>query len=58
MPHRPETAYVALAPDWVCEILSPSSAVIDRARKLAIYARDWIPASAGMTGRGRFRSAG
>jgi Uma2 family endonuclease len=42
MPHRPETAYVALAPDWVCEILSPSTAVVDRARKLAIYAREGV----------------
>ncbi len=42
MPHRPETAYVALAPDWVCEILSPSTAVIDRARKLAVYAREGV----------------
>jgi Uma2 family endonuclease len=42
MPHRPETAYVALAPDWVCEILSPSTAVVDRARKLAIYAREAV----------------
>ena len=42
MPQRPETAYVALAPDWVCEILSPSTAVVDRARKLAIYAREAV----------------
>jgi Uma2 family endonuclease len=42
MPHRPETAYVSLAPDWVCEILSPSTAVVDRARKLAIYAREAV----------------
>jgi Uma2 family endonuclease len=39
MPHLPETAYFPLAPDWVCEILSPSTAVIDRVKKLAIYAR-------------------
>ena len=42
MPHRPETAYVSLAPDWVCEILLPSTAVVDRARKLAIYAREAV----------------
>ena len=42
MPHPPETAYFPLAPDWVCEILSPSTAVVDRARKLAIYAREGV----------------
>ena len=42
MPHQPETAYFPLAPDWVCEILSPSTARVDRARKLAIYAREAV----------------
>lgn len=38
MPKLPETAWFELAPDWVCEILSPSTARIDRAEKLPIYA--------------------
>jgi Uma2 family endonuclease len=42
MPHMPETAYFPLAPDWICEILSPSTASLDRAKKLAIYAREGI----------------
>jgi Uma2 family endonuclease len=42
MPHLPETAYFPLAPDWVCEILSPSTAVVDRVKKLAIYAREGV----------------
>jgi Uma2 family endonuclease len=42
MPHVPETAYFPLAPDWVCEILSPSTASLDRAKKLGIYAREGI----------------
>ena len=42
MPHVPETAYFPLAPDWVCEILSPSTASLDRAKKLAIYAREGV----------------
>jgi Uma2 family endonuclease len=29
---------VDVPPDWVCEILSPSSAIVDRTRKLGIYA--------------------
>ena len=42
MPHRPDTAYFPLAPDWVCEVLSPSTAQLDRARKLGIYAREGV----------------
>jgi len=39
MPRLPETAWFDLAPDWLCEILSPSTARVDRAEKLPIYAR-------------------
>jgi Uma2 family endonuclease len=42
MPKLPETAYFPLAPDWICEILSPSTASLDRAKKLAIYAREGV----------------
>jgi Uma2 family endonuclease len=42
MPHRPETAYFPLAPDWICEVLSPSTASLDRAKKLGIYARERV----------------
>lgn len=38
MPTLPETAYFELAPDWVCEVLSPSTAQLDRIDKLPIYA--------------------
>jgi Uma2 family endonuclease len=43
MPHRPETPYATLAPDWLCEILSPSTSSFDRVKKLAIYAREGVP---------------
>ena len=43
MPHRPQTAYATLSPDWICEILSPSTSSFDRAKKLAIYAREGVP---------------
>ncbi len=33
---------VLAAPDWVCETLSPSTAQIDRGRKLRIYAREGV----------------
>lgn len=38
MPKLPDTAYFETAPDWVAEVLSPSTARIDRTDKLAIYA--------------------
>ncbi len=42
MPAFPSTAYFTLAPDWVCEVLSPSTEKIDRGKKLAIYAREGV----------------
>ena len=42
MPALPDTAYFQLAPDWVCEILSPSTASLDRGKKLAIYGREQV----------------
>ena len=39
LPAIGDEAFFSLAPDWVCEILSPSTARIDRRRKLPIYAR-------------------
>lgn len=38
MPKLPDTAYFETPPDWVCEVLSPSTARVDRTDKLAIYA--------------------
>jgi Uma2 family endonuclease len=39
MPDPPSEAFFTLAPDFVCEVLSPSTARIDRVRKMPIYAR-------------------
>ena len=38
MPTLPETAFFTLPPDWVCEVLSPSTGQLDRVDKLPIYA--------------------
>lgn len=38
LPVIPKTAFIETAPDWVCEVLSPSTARLDRTDKLAIYA--------------------
>lgn len=37
-----DAAYATLAPDWVCELLSPSTEQLDRRHKLAIYAREGV----------------
>jgi hypothetical protein len=42
MPELPETAYFALAPDWICEVLSPSTAAFDRDEKMPVYAREGV----------------
>ena len=39
MPELPETAFFPVRPDWVCEVLSESTAVMDRSLKMPIYAR-------------------
>jgi Uma2 family endonuclease len=38
MPTIPDAPFFSLAPDWVCEVLSPSTERIDRGKKLRIYA--------------------
>ncbi|WP_437985204.1 Uma2 family endonuclease [Sorangium sp. So ce117] len=42
MPELPETAYFALAPDWICEVLSASTEDVDRDEKMPIYAREGV----------------
>lgn len=42
MPEMPHVAGFELAPDWICEVLSPSTAAIDRGSKLPIYARHQV----------------
>jgi Uma2 family endonuclease len=42
LPALPDQAYFTLAPDWVCEVVSPSTAAVDRVKKLSIYAREGV----------------
>jgi len=42
LPVLPDVAAFTQAPDWVCEVVSPTTVTIDRARKMRIYARERI----------------
>lgn len=42
MPEMPHVAAFEMAPDWVCEVLSPSTARLDRGEKLPVYARERV----------------
>jgi Uma2 family endonuclease len=43
LPRVGDEAYFELRPDWVCEVLSPSTEKQDRTAKLTIYAREEVP---------------
>jgi Uma2 family endonuclease len=43
LPVLPETVGIAVAPDWLCEVLSPTTARIDRRKKLRIYGEQGVP---------------
>lgn len=38
----PDTAYFTLAPDWICEVVSPKTGRLDRLKKLPVYAREGV----------------
>ena len=42
MPTHPGGAYVTVAPDWVCEVLSPSTRHRDIGSKRDVYAREGV----------------
>ena len=47
MPHLPTEEYFPLAPDWVCEVVSPTTRELDLSAKLMVYtragvARHWL----------------
>jgi Uma2 family endonuclease len=42
MPQLPDVAAFTLCPDWVCEIVSPSTARADRVLKMPIYLREGV----------------
>jgi Uma2 family endonuclease len=44
MAEAPSATYLTLAPDWVCEVLSPGTERLDRKVKRTIYAREQVSA--------------
>ncbi len=42
-PGLPKENWVSVSPDWVCEILSPSTVRVDKIRKMPVYARYEVP---------------
>jgi Uma2 family endonuclease len=42
LPAVPDAPFFELAPDWACEVLSPTTALVDRRQKLPIYARESV----------------
>lgn len=42
MPALPDAAYFSQAPDWACEVLSPSTRALDKGPKQAIYTREGV----------------
>ncbi|MBM4319962.1 MAG: Uma2 family endonuclease, partial [Deltaproteobacteria bacterium] len=42
LPELPRAPYLTMAPDWVCEVLSPATARLDRIRKTRIYSREAV----------------
>jgi Uma2 family endonuclease len=42
LPQIPNAPAITVAPDWICEVLSPSTEAMDRVPKLRIYARERV----------------
>ena len=42
MPEYPNVAFFTIAPDWVCEVLSPSTRQLDQGEKRNLYARELV----------------
>jgi Uma2 family endonuclease len=42
LPRLPDEAFSSAAPDWICEVVSPSTAAMDRVKKLRIYSRESV----------------
>jgi len=43
LPDLPDTNWIEVPPDWVCEVLSPSTVRTDRVKKMPKYAQAGVP---------------
>ncbi|MCB8838542.1 Uma2 family endonuclease [Aurantimonas sp. VKM B-3413] len=43
LPSLPESAFISTPPDWICEVVSPSTERYDRQEKRRIYAEVGVP---------------
>jgi Uma2 family endonuclease len=42
LPQLPNAPFITVAPDWICEILSPRTVRLDRFEKRSVYAREGV----------------
>jgi hypothetical protein len=42
MPLLPDAAFTEMPPDWLCEVISPRTARLDRMKKLPVYRREGV----------------
>ncbi len=42
MPRIPDVAAMTLAPDWICEVVTPATEHLDREVKMPVYAREGV----------------
>jgi Uma2 family endonuclease len=42
VPEPPSAPWLTVAPDWICEVLSPRTWAVDRARKMPLYYREGV----------------
>lgn len=42
LPRVPDAPFLELAPDWACEVISPSTGSLDRVAKMRLYAREAV----------------
>ena len=42
LPLLPDVAWLGTSPDWVCEVVSPTTESVDRGRKLRVYAQEGV----------------
>lgn len=42
LPNLPETNWIEIPPDWICEVLSPSTVQVDKTKKMPVYAKHQV----------------